>query len=72
MTELLDALTCFAVACVCFPLGVWGRANAPTLVVSSILGEDRDHRITVLRRGALTCQVVAVVFAAAGFLLLLT
>jgi hypothetical protein len=70
MTEVLDALTCFAVACVCFPLGVWGRSRAATLVLPSVLGEDREHRIAVLRRGALTCQVLGVVFAVAGFLLL--
>lgn len=70
MTEMLDALTCFLVACVCFPLGVWGRANADNLVLPSVLGDDREHRITVLRRGATTCQVVAVVFAIAGFALL--
>ena len=70
MTEVLDALTCLAVACVCFPLGIWGRSRADSLVLPSVLGEDREHRVTVLRRGALTCQVVAVVFAVAGFLLL--
>ena len=72
MTDVLDALTCFAVACVCFPLGVWGRSRADTLVLPSVLGEDREHRVAVLRRGALTCQVLAVVFAVAGFLLLVT
>lgn len=70
MTEVLDGLTCLAVACVLFPLGVWGRGRAETLVLPSVLGEDREHRVTVLRRGALTCQVLAVVFAIAGFLLL--
>ena len=30
-------------------------------------GDERDRRIAVLRRGALTCQVVALVFLAFGF-----
>lgn len=72
MTQLLDGLTCLAVACICFPLGVWGRNRSETLVLPSVLGEDREHRVAVLRRGALTCQVLSVVFAVAGFLLLLT
>jgi hypothetical protein len=70
MTDILDAVTCLVVACVLFPLGVWGRSSADNLVLPSVLGDDREHRVTVLRRGALTCQVLAVVFAVAGFLLL--
>lgn len=71
MTELLDALTCFAVGCVLFPLGAWGRGSAETLVAPAILGEDREARVAVLLRGARTCQVVALVFFVVGFLLLL-
>jgi|GEM_PF-3317134 len=70
MTSMLDALTCLAFACVLFPLGVWGRAQAESLVVEAVEGEEREHRIAVLRRGASACQVVAVVLAAAGFWLL--
>ena len=70
MSEVLDALTCFAVACVLFPLGVWGRLNAEDLVAPGVLGYDREHRVTVLRRGARACQVVAVIFLLAGFGLL--
>ena len=63
---MLDALTCLMVARVLFPLGVWGRAQAGDLVVDAVQGEERDRRIAVLRRGALTCQVLAVVFGLAG------
>lgn len=70
MRELLDGLTCLAVACVLFPLGVWGRGNADDLVTPGVRGYDREHRVTVLRRGALACQVVAVIFLLAGFGLL--
>lgn len=70
MSEMLDALTCLFMACVLFPLGVWGTAHADSLVVDAIQGEEREHRIVVLRRGARTCQVVAVVFAALAFLLI--
>lgn len=70
MSQLLDGLTCLAVACVLLPLGVWGRGNAENLVAPAVLGEDRELRITVLRRGALTCQVLAVVFLLVGFALI--
>jgi len=70
VSGMLDAFTCLAVACVLFPLGVWGRAHADTLVVDAIQGEERELRIAVLRRGALTCQVLSVVFALAAFGLL--
>jgi hypothetical protein len=68
---LLDALTCLVVACFLFPLGVWGRAQAEDLVVDALPSEEREHRVAVLRRGALTCQVVAVVFGAGAIFLLL-
>jgi hypothetical protein len=68
----LDALTCLAVACVLFPLGVWGRSQAESLVVDTVVGEERERRIVVLRRGALTCQVLAVVFTLVAFFLLAT
>ncbi|MDN5745203.1 MAG: hypothetical protein L0H31_08775 [Nocardioidaceae bacterium] len=50
-----------------FPLGAWGKAHADTLVIDAIQGEEREHRIAVLRRGALTCQVMSLIFLAAGF-----
>lgn len=56
-----------AFACALFPLGAWGRAHADSLVVDTIQGDDRDRRVAVLRRGALTCQLVALVFLAFGF-----
>ncbi|MEU0466082.1 MULTISPECIES: hypothetical protein [Amycolatopsis] len=43
-------------------IGWWGRRNAPALARQ---GANRDHRIAVLRRGALACQVVALLFALA-------
>ena len=70
MTGMLDALTCLAVACVLFPLGVWGRYQAENLVADAVEGEERELRIAVLRRGALTCQVLAVLFTAVAFWLL--
>jgi hypothetical protein len=70
MTAMLDALTCLAVACLLFPLGVWGRARADELVVDAVQGEERELRVAVLRRGAVTCQVLAVVFMLCAFGLL--
>jgi len=70
MSGILDALTCLVFACVLFPLGVWGRGQAHHLVVEAVQGEEREHRIAVLRRGAVTCQVVAGIFFVAAFWLL--
>jgi hypothetical protein len=70
MSAMLDALTCLVVGCVLFPLGVWGRGQAENLVVDAVEGEERELRIAVLRRGAVTCQVLAVVFVAVAFWLL--
>lgn len=62
-------LLVFAVAL--FPLGAWGKAHADTLVVDAIQGEEREHRIQVLRRGAMTCQVMSLIFLAAAFVVLI-
>jgi len=70
MTSMLDVLTCLVVASALFPLGVWGRYQAENLVVDAVEGEEREIRIAVLRRGSLTCQVLAVVFTAVAFWLL--
>ncbi|HVV08327.1 hypothetical protein [Amycolatopsis sp.] len=40
-------------------IGWWGRRNAPALARA---GPGHQHRTTVLRRGALACQVVALLF----------
>ncbi|WP_110206786.1 hypothetical protein [Nocardioides daejeonensis] len=70
MMGYLDVATCLLVACILLPLGAWGRAQADSLVVDAIQGQERDERIAVLRRGALTCQVLSVVFFLAAFVLL--
>lgn len=72
MSSVLDALTCLAIGCFLFPLGAWGRSHVNTLVVDAIQGEERQHRIAVLRRGATTCQVVAGIFVVVAFYLLAT
>ncbi|MDQ6524586.1 hypothetical protein RB608_13290 [Nocardioides sp. LHD-245] len=72
MTSMLDALTCLAIACGLVVLGTWGRSHADTLVVDTIQGEEREQRIAVLRRGAVTCYVVAAVLGLAAFFLIAT
>jgi hypothetical protein len=52
-------------------MGKWGRANAPLLVPSGYAAKDREHRVAVLRRGALSCHVVAGMVAAVAVLALL-
>jgi hypothetical protein len=44
-------------------VGEWGRRHAPALVRA---GQDREQRAVVLRRGALACEVVAVLFVLAA------
>ncbi|MCR1785755.1 hypothetical protein KVF89_24675 [Nocardioides carbamazepini] len=72
MTSMLDALTCLAIACLLVVLGAWGRTHADSLVVDAIQGEEREQRIAVLRRGAITCHVVAAVLGLAAFFLIAT
>lgn len=52
-------------------MGKWGRANAPLLVTSAYADKDRQHKVDVLRRGALSCYVVAGMVAAVAVLALL-
>jgi hypothetical protein len=40
-------------------IGRWGRRNAHSLVLASLPGAEREHRIRVLRRGGLSCHVAA-------------
>lgn len=52
-------------------MGKWGRANAPLLVTGGLAAKDREHKVDVLRRGALSCYVVAGMVAAVAVLALL-
>lgn len=45
-------------------IGWWGRRNAPALARA---GPGHEQRATVLRRGALACQVVALLFVLTAF-----
>jgi hypothetical protein len=71
MSEAFDVITCGVIAVVLGVLGLWGRANADALATQALPSEEREHRENVLRRGATTCLVVAVLFTAGGVLLLL-
>ncbi|TVT19334.1 hypothetical protein LWP59_08775 [Amycolatopsis acidiphila] len=44
-------------------VGEWGRRNAPALARTA---QDGEHKVVVLRRGALGCEVVAALFALAA------
>ena len=66
----LDVLTCFFFACTLGPLGLWGWQAAADLVTEALPDEEREHRIGVLKRGAIACEVVAVLMLAAAFLLI--
>ncbi|AJE87263.1 hypothetical protein SLNWT_6887 [Streptomyces albus] len=49
-------------------IGWWGRRRAHELVPPGREGdEEREHRVAVLRRGALTCQLVGLLFVGATF-----
>lgn len=49
-------------------LGWWGFRNAAAVVTETLPEPDRRRRERVLRRGAVACQVLAVVFVATGVL----
>ncbi|HWU32603.1 MAG TPA: hypothetical protein VN108_07005 [Marmoricola sp.] len=66
----LDVLTCFFFACILVPLGYWGWQAADDLISPALPSEERQHRIEVLRRGAIACEVVAVLLFGAAFLLI--
>lgn len=66
----LDVLTCFFFACILCPLGVWGWQAADQLVSDALPSGEREHRIGVLRRGAIACEVVAALLFAAAFVLI--
>ncbi|MCQ4079214.1 hypothetical protein NGB36_00925 [Streptomyces sp. RB6PN25] len=47
-------------------VGRWGRRRAAALVPASLSGTDRDRRIVAMRRGALACKALGVLFAFAS------
>lgn len=49
-------------------LGLWGRDRAPSLVPAHMSEKDRLRRARVLRRGGMTCLVLAVLFALFAFI----
>lgn len=66
----LDILTCFFFVCCLCPLGLWGWRAAEELVNDALPEGEREHRIAVLRRGAVACEVAAVLLLAAAFVLI--
>lgn len=59
----MSALIPLVLAIVLYVLGLWGRINAGDLPPLALPEEEREHRSRVLRRGAVTCQFVAVLLA---------
>ena len=47
-------------------VGRWGRRRAAALVPTSVCSTDRDRRIVAMRRGAIACEVLGVLFAFAS------
>jgi hypothetical protein len=45
-------------------LGHWGRRRTAALVPADLPAADRVRRVATLRRGALACQAVGVLFLA--------
>lgn len=60
----MNALAFVVLAVVLVPLGLWARRNADSLVPAHLDPETHQRRQRVIRRGGLTCLVVA-----AGFVL---
>jgi len=72
MTSALDIVTCAVVAAVLGPLGVWGRSHAHELVPGNLAEGERQHRVSVLRRGGLAAQFAAALFLLACIGLIVT
>ncbi|SNR84077.1 hypothetical protein SAMN06265360_12241 [Haloechinothrix alba] len=68
---LADVVTCIAVGSALGPLGWWGMRNARALVPPQLPEPEREKRVRVMRRGAVTAQCLAIVFALAGIMLAL-
>lgn len=49
-----------------FLVGWWGRRHVAALVPPTLPPDEREKRERTLRRGALTCQAVGVLFAVVG------
>ncbi len=49
-----------------FGIGRWGRRHAAELVPKSLSPEGQAKKEQSLRRGARSCQVIAVIFALLG------
>lgn len=49
-----------------FLVGLWGRRHAAVLVPMGLPPDARERRERSLRRGAVACQVVGVLFAVTG------
>lgn len=47
-----------------FLVGRWGRRKASVLVDVNLDPEDRTNRVGVLRRGAVACHLLAILFFA--------
>lgn len=60
----MNAVVSLSIAAVLFLLGRWGYTNSERLAPHLLSDESRHHRTRILRRGAVTCQVVAVLFVA--------
>ena len=69
MNPTLDVITCLVFAAILCPLGLWGWRSAEELVAEALPSEERLHRIAVLKRGAIACEVVAVLLLLAIFLI---
>lgn len=58
----MNVLLPLILAILLYLLGIWGRVNAESLAPPSLPDEARRQRVRVLRRGAVTCQVLAFIF----------
>lgn len=64
-----EIVTSVVVGIVLVVLGRWGSRNALALVPPSLAESERRRRERVLARGAITCQVLGVVFVAGTLVL---
>lgn len=66
MTGTVAAVINLVLGALLVVLGWWGVRNAATAAPAALPEHDRKRRARVVRRGAITCQVLAVVFLVVG------
>lgn len=64
MMKLVQPFVAGLIGVVLLMIGRWGRRNAMTLVPLTLSVEAREKKARVMRRGAVSCQILGVLIVA--------